>query len=76
MAPGRTLDLHVGMIVIGYMGDILGSIKEVRVSDFLVERTLARDVYVPFYAVRQVLDNLVALKIAGNQIDEMHWPSP
>ena len=39
------------MEVVGSDGERLGSVKEVRASDFLVNRRLKRDVYVPNEAI-------------------------
>jgi preprotein translocase subunit YajC len=64
------------MNVVGSMGGIIGTIRQVRADDFLVERSLARDVYVPFDAVRAVVEDLVELDVPSDQVDGMHWASP
>lgn len=40
--------IHVGMDVVGIDGETVGKVKQVRAQDFLVDRPMARDLYVPF----------------------------
>lgn len=61
------------MIAVGSEGGIIGTVREVRDEDFLVQRTLARDIYVPFGAVRTVLEDLVELDVRSDEVDGMHW---
>lgn len=48
--------IKVGMDVVGFDGEPVGTVKEVRGSDILVNRLLARDVYVPLDAVQAIMD--------------------
>lgn len=76
MAPGATDAVRPGMDVVGSEGGIIGTVRQVREGDFLVERTLARDVYVPFGAVRAVVESLIELNVPADEVDEMRWPTP
>ena len=68
--------IRTGMFVFDPEGDNVGTVKEVRAEDFLIDRPLARDVYVPFSAVRSVADGLVMLDIPSYKIDSQRWPNP
>lgn len=64
-----------GMEVIGREGDPVGEVKEVRANDFLVDRSLARDVYIPFSACRMT-DGQIQLSIRAGEVDEQDWEMP
>jgi hypothetical protein len=66
--------VSVGMDVLGAEKERVGQVKEVRTSDFLVERSLQRDVYVPFAAIRDVTGNQVVLTVMSNHVDAIKWP--
>jgi hypothetical protein len=74
----------VGMDVVGRDGEGVGTVKEVRTSDILVDRPLARDVYVPLEAVQAIVDATasdsvdprVVLTIRADSVDDMGWPHP
>ena len=68
--------VQLGMDVVGPDGDRIGSVKEVRNTDFLLDRAMQRDVYVPFSAIRQVSGNVVTLSVAAGAIDNQGWPTP
>src|SRR5579884_2515127 len=55
--------IHPGMQVVGANGQNIGSIKEVRGGEFLVNRRMHRDVWVPFSAVVSVVENDVTLNV-------------
>ena len=71
----------VGMRVFGSDDLELGRVKEVREHDFLLDRPVQRDVYVPLSAIRQVEINVqrlnlgaeVLLDVTSNGLDEMGW---
>jgi hypothetical protein len=73
-----------GMDVDGVDGEPVGVVKAVRLSDFLVDRPLARDVYVPIDAVQAVVGETateagrarVILTVAAGRVDDMGWPAP
>jgi hypothetical protein len=66
--------VSVGMEVLGAEKERVGQVKEVRAADFLVERRLQRDVYVPFAAIREVTGNQVVLTVMSNHVDAIKWP--
>ncbi len=64
------------MQVVGSDASNVGTVKEVRNNDFLVNIPMQRDVYVPYNAVQNVTGNTVALNIPSNQVNNMGWPNP
>jgi hypothetical protein len=66
--------VSVGMEVFGAETERVGQVKEMRASDFLVERPLQRDVYVPFAAIRDVTGNQVVLTVTSDHVDALKWP--
>ncbi|HEU5423324.1 MAG TPA: BON domain-containing protein [Nitrolancea sp.] len=72
-ASGR---LRTGMYVMGADGHQIGTIKAVRGDDFLVDRNLQRDVYVPFRAVQAIQGDRITLSVSGPGVDARNWPRP
>ena len=76
--------IQVGMGVVGIDGDEVGTVKEVRATDILVDRPLARDIYVPLEAVQAIVDASashavdphVVLTIRADSVGDMGWPHP
>lgn len=73
-APFTRDQVHRGMGVVDSHADPIGTIVEIRGDDFLVDRPLARSVYVPFDVIRGVSRAHVALQIPASQVDNMGWP--
>ena len=73
---GGAGQMRAGMTVYGTNGDEIGLVKEVRSNDFLVDRSLRRDVYVPFNAIQTVRNDQVVLNLPADQVDSMNWPNP
>lgn len=83
--PGRTPgywgqrnareNVRRGMEVFANDGERLGRVKHMRGNDFLVDRPLARDVYVPYDAIEQA-DERVVLNIASDQLSAQDWENP
>ena len=69
---GREL-INEGMEVVGSNGEYLGAVKEIRENDFLVDRSMARDVYVPFSAVAKSDRRTIILNIPSDKMDAMGW---
>ena len=69
---GRDLLINEGMEVTGSDGHYIGKVKEIREKDFLVDRKMARDVYVPFSAVAKS-DRCIILDIPSDKMDDMDW---
>lgn len=91
MLPANTFQegqVRPGMRVVGNDGIAIGTVKEVRAADFLVNRPLARDVYVPFESVLTTSSpgessrggptqrSEVVLTLRSEQMDDAHWRSP
>ena len=68
--------LRPGMEVLAADGDELGWVKDVRSTDFLLERSMQRDVYVPFDAIRDISSDRIVLNVASDQVDSMGWENP
>jgi HSP20 family protein len=73
-ASGRRV--QSGMAVVGSDGAQVGTVKEVRDRDFLVDRPMHRDTYIPESAVREATGSQVVLTIPADQVDQQGWPSP
>jgi hypothetical protein len=65
-----------GMDVLGSDDAMIGRVKEVRATDFLVDRRMQRDIYVPNEAIRDVSRGQVMLNIPAHQVDNMGWANP
>ena len=76
--------IQVGMRVVGRDGEEVGWVKEIRATDILVDRMLARDIYVPLEAIQAITDTSassaynphVVLMIRGDSVGDMGWPHP
>jgi|SRR5215471_1555781 hypothetical protein len=81
-SPGAS-EIKVGMQVTSLDGKHLGTVKEVRVEEFLLNRPLARDLWVPFSRVLStedygtyhgpVEDASVVLEVGSGHIDQQGW---
>lgn len=81
MGPGpgaeqQASQVRSGMMVYGTNGNEIGMVREVRSNDFLVDRSLHRDIYIPFNAVQNVSNDQVFLNLPSDEVDTMEWPSP
>jgi osmotically-inducible protein OsmY len=63
------------MKVVGQDGEEVGEVKEIRSNDFLVDRTMARDVYIPFQAAH-VMDDRIRLNVRAGEVDDQGWEMP
>jgi acetyl esterase len=79
VASGAGADLRAlllpGTPVTGSDGERVGKVKVVRETDFQLDRSMARDLYVPFDAVASV-NGSVSLKVPAGQVGDMGWPTP
>lgn len=82
-SPGPE-QIQVGMQVTSLDGERLGEVKEVREGEFLLDRPMSRDLWVPFSAVLATSDytgnirgpvqpDAVVLEVAHARVDEMGW---
>ena len=62
--------IEPGMVVLGADAEVIGRVKQVGAEDFLVDRELQTDVYVPFAGVRNVLDHEVVLRISRSEVNQ------
>ena len=77
-------EIQVGMAVMGSDGRTIGQIKQVRASDFLVNREFARDVYIPLSHVVRIgsddrgviLEEHVLIDVESSRVDNMNWERP
>ncbi len=67
--------IREGMQVIGRDGEYIGRVKQVRGSDFLVDRPMRRDVFVPYSAVKNS-GGEIELRVASFEVDVQRWPRP
>ena len=58
------------MVVLGADAEVIGRVKQVGAEDFLVDRELQTDVYVPLAAVRNVLNQEVVLRISRSEVNQ------
>jgi osmotically-inducible protein OsmY len=75
----RTIDrdqIREGMRVVGADDGDIGSVKEVHNNEFLVDRPLARDVYVPFHACQQVSGDRIRLNVREDEVNDQGWRNP
>jgi len=61
-----------GMEVTARDGERVGMVKEVRAGDFLVDRPMARDIYVPFSACKLEAGKVI-IQIPANEISHQGW---
>lgn len=64
-----------GAEVMGADGKKIGVVKAVRDRDFLVNRRMKRDVYVPFEAVGSA-DGQIMVTVPASDVDHHNWASP
>jgi hypothetical protein len=77
--------IHVGMDVVSIDGQPVGKVNEVRTEDFLLDRPMARGLYVPYRFVLATEDyggkfrggrvepTDVVLIVGGAQLDKQGW---
>ena len=73
---GGRSEFRAGMEVVDADGKPVGEVKEVRSSDFLLNRPMGRDIYVPFADCDVTDDGKVQLNIRSDQIEQQGWLMP
>ncbi len=68
--------LAAGAEVVDSNNEYLGTVKEVSGQTFLLDRSMARDVYVPFSAVQNASGQKIVLNIPSVEIDNQGWENP
>lgn len=71
----RNNQIRLGMEVVGRDGGHIGEVKEIRSNDFLVDRPMERDVYIPFNA-GQVSGGQIRLSVRADEINDQGWEMP
>jgi hypothetical protein len=72
--------IEPGMHVAGVAGDLIGQVKEVRASDFLVDRSgafgMTRDslLYLPYERIHVMLADKMTLDVPSSQLEEYASP--
>jgi len=61
---------------VGSDGEAIGDVKEISNNSFLVDRSMHRDVFVPFSAIQSVSGNRVTLSVPTSDIDDQGWATP
>ncbi len=64
--------LAEGLPVVATGGEELGSVKEIRTADFLLDMSMRRDLYVPFSAISEV-GGTVVLAVNAKDIGDQGW---
>jgi len=72
---GRS-DIREGMEVVSSDGDNLGTVKQARQSDFLLDRSMSFDVFVPFDLVASTDANRVTLSVTKDDLGSMNLQRP
>jgi hypothetical protein len=72
---GNREEFRPGMEVLDRDGNHVGEVKEVRNGDFLLDRSMARDVFVPF-ADCHVENGQIRLDVRSSEIDNQGWMMP
>ncbi|MCC7369889.1 MAG: DUF2171 domain-containing protein [Chloroflexi bacterium] len=76
--------VRIGMEVYGTDGELVGTVKTVSQTDFILNRPWARDLVVPIEAIQAVIDDMarptahshVVLTIRARSVDGQAWPHP
>jgi hypothetical protein len=74
------LELRLGMSVFGTDGRHVGQVKEIRGTDFLIDRRFRRDVLVPLAAIQRIVSEahsptlFVALDVPADKAHRLGWP--
>jgi len=73
---GGRFSIREAMDVVGSDGVMIGRVKETRGNEFLVDRSMQRDVYVPMSAIHTVDGDRVMLNVSARDVDQQGWNSP
>lgn len=67
-------DLSVGMNVSGNDGNVVGRIKQIAATGFVVERAGGAEVCLPFEAIAYTTDYGVELNVPASEVDKLGGP--
>jgi hypothetical protein len=65
-----------GMRVVGSDNEDIGEVKEISGNEMLVDRPMARDVYVPLDAAENVTGQHIKLNIPADEVNNQGWRNP
>jgi hypothetical protein len=66
--------VQVGMVVLGSDRESVGLVKAVHPTEFLLDRELQRDIYLPLQLVDRVANKLVILSMTADEVNTREWP--
>lgn len=69
-------DISIGMNVSGSDGNVVGRIKQIAETGFVVERAGGAEVCLPFEAIAHTTDYGIELNAPADQIDQLAGPQP
>jgi hypothetical protein len=67
--------IQEGVEVVDRDGQRVGTVKEVRTNDFLVDRSMARDIFIPFSACT-FTNGRVQLNVRSDELEQQGWQMP
>jgi hypothetical protein len=73
---GSGLNVAPEMAVVGSDGDDVGTVKQTRDGDFLVDCPMARDVYIQSTAIEASDDSTIRLNVTAGEVDNTGWQQP
>ena len=76
MANSGRSDIREGMDVVSSDGESLGTVKQARDNDFLLDRSMSFDVFVPFDLVASTDGNRVMLSVSKDDFSNMNLQRP
>jgi hypothetical protein len=66
--------IREGAEVVGSDGEWLGQVKQVRDDDFLLDRPMQRDLFVPLSVVALAGVDRIVLELSADEVGERNWP--
>jgi hypothetical protein len=66
--------IREGAEVVGSDGERLGQVKQVRDNDFLLDRPMKRDLFVPLSVVALAGVDRIVLELSADEVGERNWP--
>ena len=65
--------IREGAEVVGSDGESLGQVKQVRDDDFLLDRPMKRDLFVPLSVVALAGVDRIVLELSADEVGERNW---
>jgi hypothetical protein len=69
-------EISRGMKVMGSDGKQAGTVKDILNDTFLLNRSMDRDVFVPFSAIQNIQNNQIQLNVKADDVDNQGWQEP